>query len=194
MRKFFTGLVMGVLLCVTAVAQCNRACETAFDYVVSHEDRNLSGVVSKEPYGGVARFGVNSRAHPEAIRAGFYRMPRDRAFRYAENLFYRQYWTAIHGDNLQPRLAMKLADLAYNLGPIRATILLQRALNQMGASLPDRGVFGDETVLAAVTFGSDPAVELLKLQAAGFYMRLAARHPSVFRAWRGIWLERTAEG
>src|SRR6266478_5322584 len=135
MRKFLFGLIMGFLLIGTAVAQttkCSETCETAFRFVVSHEDRNLSGVVSREPFGGIARFGVNSHAHPEAARAGFYyHMSRARALRYAENLFYKQYWLAVHGDELDSRLAVKLSDLAYNLGPVRATILLQRALNQM---------------------------------------------------------------
>ena len=174
-------------------AQCGVRCKAAFNFVVSHEDRNLTGVVSKEPFGGYARFGVNSHAHPEAVRAGFYRMSRVRALHYAQNLFYKQYWSKMFCDQIEDyRLAAKLADLAYNLGPIRATILLQRALNELGANLYAKGYFGGGTLYAVQALPSPAVNSLLKLQAAGFYTRLAKSHP-VMRAWKQVWLDRLAE-
>ena len=174
-------------------AQCDVRCKAAFNFVVSHEDRNLTGVISPEPFGGVARFGVNSHAHPEAVRAGFYRMSRTRALQYAQNLFARQYWTSIHGDRIEDmRLAFRMVDLAYNLGPIRATILLQRALNQQGANLYDRGYFGEDTLYWANYLNPAQTVFLLKNQARTFYRRLADKYP-VMRTWKGVWMERLAE-
>jgi lysozyme family protein len=196
MKKFFLAIFLTlVAFSGSALAQCSARCETAFKFVVSHEDRNLTGVIALEPQGGYARFGVNSRAHPEMIKLGFYsyKMGRTRALHYAENLFYKGYWKYIKGDDIQDkRLAFRMADLAYNLGPVRATILLQRALNQQGAMLFDRGYFGDDTLFWANQMQPERTVFLVKNQARGFYKRLAERYP-VMRTWKGVWLDRLAE-
>lgn len=175
-------------------AQCDVRCKAAFNFVVSHEDRSLSGVVSREPFGGVARFGVNSHAHPEAVRAGFYRMSRTRALLYAQNLFYRGYWKPMFCDYIQDyRLAAKIVDLAYNLGPIRATILLQRALNTLGANLLDKGYFGIGTLEAVQNTSPEAIAVLVKVQAVGFYTRLARKNPTTCAKWKKVWLDRLAE-
>jgi len=195
MRKFLLALSVVVALLGTGYTQCSQKCKSAFEVVVRHEDHNMSGVVTKEPFGGVARFGVNSRAHPEAVHAGYYRMPRLRALRYAQSLFWRSYWLPIHGDEIRDdRLATKLADLAYNLGPVRATILLQRALNQLGSGLVARGYLGGDTLSALSNLPSPALLVLVKYQAAGFYTRLAHRHPAQMQAWKATWLNRLSDG
>lgn len=195
MKKFLLCILMSVASSIPSLAQCSAECKEAFEFVVRHEDRNLSGIVTKEPFGGYARFGINSKANPQALHAGFYTMPRAKALRYAERLFYRGYWLPIHGDLIvNTRLAIKMADLAFNLGPLRATILLQRALNMQGANLLAKGFFGEDT-LDAVNGLSPPAtVNLVKYQAAGFYTRLANRHLAQMRTWKKVWLERNEEG
>lgn len=160
----------------TRQIRCDTACHQAFVFVVKHEDANLTGVVTPEPYGGFARFGINSRAHPEAIRAGFYIMPRSLALRYAERMFYRDYWLAMHADDMQDRrYANKIVDLAYNIGVGRATRLVAQVHNMASVDAP-------ETELV-----------LLKWRARLFYTRLAQRH-SELRAWKHVWLARTEEG
>jgi lysozyme family protein len=194
-RKFLLVLSVVFSSIIPSAAQCSQRCKMAFEFVVKHEDRNLSGVVTREPFGGVARFGVNSHANPKAIRAGFYHMPRMQAYLYARRLFYKNYWRPIHGDEIRDeRLAIKLADLSFNLGPVRATILLQRALNMQGAGLVAKGYFGSDT-LEAIN-GTSPAasVVLVKYQAAGFYTRLARRHSLTMKKWRENWLARNMEG
>jgi lysozyme family protein len=194
-RKLLLGLSVVLGIISTSSAQCSTQCKEAFQFVVRHEDSNLSGVVTKEPFGGIARFGVNSKAHPEAIYAGFYSMSRTRAYLYAQRLFYHGYWKPMHGDEIgNTRLAIKLADLAFNLGPVRATILLQRALNMQGFGLVAKGFFGVETLLALQDTSPDATVMLTKYQAAGFYTRLANRHLAQMRSWKRVWLERNEEG
>lgn len=183
-----------IALSGSCLAQCNVRCQAAFKFVVSHEDRGLTGVVTPEPFGGVARFGVNSHAHPKAITDGFYHMSRARALRYAQSMFYRGYWLKMHADEIaNDRLAFRMVDLAYNLGPIRATILLQRALIQMGANyVVDKGFFGDDTTAALEAMPSPAVNALFKFQAIGFYTRLAKKYP-VMRSWKAIWFARLAE-
>src|SRR4051812_43024513 len=94
--------------------------ELAFDYVMKSEDSALSGVVTKEPeimgldpdissptYGKpividrpLARFGINSHAHPEALAAGFYTMPHDEALAYAERVYKHGYWDRLQLDSV----------------------------------------------------------------------------------------------
>lgn len=196
MKNFtlFALLLTLVALGGSCFAQCNVRCETAFRFVVSHEDYHLSGVVSREPFGGYARFGVNSHAHPEAVRAGFYRMSRQRALRYAERLFYVGYWKPMHADQISSdRLAFKLVDLAYNLGPVRATILLQRALNLLGSDLYAKGYFGGGTMDALQNGPPQTVTMLVKYQAAGFYTRLSQKNPVAAKKWKQIWLDRLGE-
>jgi lysozyme family protein len=195
MKSLVKMIVLAAIISLSGscFAQCNVRCQAAFKFVVSHEDRNLTGVVSPEPFGGVARFGVNSHAHPEAIRAGFYRMSKLRALRYAQNLFYKQYWSKMDCDQIQDyHLAYRVADLAYNLGPIRATILLQRALNELGSNLVTKGYLGQDTIDALSNQPSSAVNVLLKVQAVGFYSRLARKH-TVMRAWKAVWMARLAE-
>jgi lysozyme family protein len=195
LRKFLLVLSIAFASVIPSFSQCSQTCKNAFEIVIKHEDYSMSGIVSHEPFGGVARFGVNSRAHPEAVRAGFYEMSKAKALRYAERVFYRGYWKPMHLDEINnERLANKLADLSYNLGPVRATILLQRALNMQGADLTAKGYFGEDTLEAINNLSPTATVVLVKYQAAGFYTRLARRHIEVMRGWRTVWLARNMEG
>jgi lysozyme family protein len=175
-------------------AQCANRCQAAFRFVISHEDHNLSGVVTAEPLGGFARFGINSRANHKAVRDGFYKMKKARALAYAQELFYTNYWSPIHGDDVSDRkLAFRMADLSFNLGTVRATKLLQRALSQQGAYLPvGRGYFGYDTLFYANTLPPAKTVKLLKRQAHSFYVALADKYPAM-RTWKGVWFDRLAE-
>jgi lysozyme family protein len=120
-------------------------------------------------------------------------MNRKKALAYAQTLFYNGYWKAIHGDEIQDRkLAFRMADLAYNLGPLRATILLQRALNQQGAYVIAKGYFGADTLFYVNVYSYEKTTVLLKSQARGFYSRLAVQYPDM-RTWKGVWLSRLSE-
>ena len=185
----FTLIALGS----SCFAQCSARCQSAFRFVISHEDRNLSGVVTAEPNGGYARFGINSKANHVAVRDGFYKMNRKRALAYAQGLFYSNYWEPIHGDDLSDRkLAFRMADLSFNLGCLRATILLQRAIDQQGVYVVPKGFFGYDTLWYANSMPPVRTTRLLKRQAHEFYVRLAEKYP-VMNQWKGIWLERLAE-
>lgn len=177
-----------------AFAQCSARCQAAFRFVISHEDRNLSGVVTAEPLGGFARYGINSRANHAAVRDGFYQMNKKHALVYAQNLFYTNYWSPIRGDDISDRkLALRMADLSFNLGTVRATKLLQRAMAQQGAYLPiGRGYFGESTLFYANSLPSERTIKQLKRQAHTFYVGLAEKYPAM-RKWQGVWLDRLAE-
>lgn len=59
----------------------------------------------------------------------------------AKSIAKQFYWDKIRGDELPPRLATEVFDLAYNSGPDRARRILQRALG-----VAEDGVFGPATM------------------------------------------------
>jgi lysozyme family protein len=91
-------------------------------------------------------------------------------------------------------VAVKVFDLAVNVGPRQAHRLLQRALRACGRDVAEDGVIGPETLgaIAGVAgAGESPfaIVASLRSEAAGFYRTLIARRPLLAVFERG-WLRR----
>jgi lysozyme family protein len=87
--------------------------------------------------GGKTRWGVSQRAYPaEDIE----HMTEARA----KELFARDYWTPCRCDQLPERVAIAVADAAFNQGARTAVVLLQEALRVE----PD-GLIGTKTLAAA---------------------------------------------
>src|SRR5271170_5795388 len=132
---------------------------------MSDEDATLSGKAVTDNNGGQVRFGVNSKAHPEAVEAGFYTMLREAALIYAEDLFKYDYWSMILGYAIQEQIiASKIANLAFNCGPPAANKILQRAVNSLraaNAQIAADGICGDLTIAAVNTYLDDTDVEAL---------------------------------
>lgn len=110
--------------------------ELGFGYIMRHEDPLLSGIIKQEPEGAIARFGINSLAHPEAKAAGFYEMPRIQALEYASHVYREHYWQIIRAYAIaNQNIANKFFDLAVNSGVVEATKIVQRAVNAMVGQL-----------------------------------------------------------
>jgi lysozyme family protein len=169
----------------------------AFNAVIRHEDRSLSGVVTKEPFGGEARLGINSKANPKAVSDGFYTMPRRQAISYAYRLFVARYWNAIHGDQIMdPAVGLKVVDLAYNMGPVRAIRLVQTALNVMGAGLLVTGRIDEATLSALNTYALMDSGEVIRIiadAAVDYYNRLCVKMHMMHSPWRQNWIARARE-
>jgi len=104
---------------------------------------------------------------------------------------YRRQWWDRYGYDRVDRLfiATKLFDLAVNMGPRQAHLIVQRALRATDQPVAEDGILGPET-LAAIN--NAPAFELMsamRSEAAGFYRALIAKRPKLARFERG-WLSR----
>lgn len=96
--------------------------------------------------GGETRWGISKRAYPDG---DITRLSRERAI----ELYRRDYWAPIKGEELPPVIAFQVLDAAVNHGTSRAIKWLQQAV---GAD--DDGVLGPKTMLAVKT---TPQLDLL---------------------------------
>ncbi len=107
---------------------------------------------------------------------------------------YRVHWWQKYGfERIQDqRVATKFFDLAVNLGPQRATRLLQQALVRCGAQLEVDGILGDRTIAAANKAPAECVLNQLRALAAEHYRTLAAKDPKYLPYLKG-WLERASQ-
>src|SRR5689334_6646940 len=99
--------------------------------VIGHE----GGLVDdpRDP-GGLTRYGISKRAYPgEDIQ--------NLTLERAKELYRRDYWAPIKGDELPNALGLCLFDMAVNSGPAQAIRTLQRAID-----VPVDGIIGPGTL------------------------------------------------
>jgi lysozyme family protein len=87
--------------------------------------------------GGLTKYGISQHAYPAEDIAN---LTEDRA----KFLFKRDYWDPCRCDDLPPRLALSLADAAFNEGQVTAVRLLQQSLR-----IPADGIVGPQTLALA---------------------------------------------
>jgi hypothetical protein len=162
---------------------------TAVAVVLKHE----GGYLEDPTTGEISKFGLTAeflrsigRPHDrDSIR----NLSREQAIQ-----IYREHWWEKYGfERLQhQRLTTKLFDLAVNLGPQRATRLLQQALNHCGARLAVDGILGERTIAAVNQVPPECVLAQLCALAAEHYRSLAAKDPKYLPYLKG-WLERASQ-
>lgn len=165
--------------------------ETALTLVLRHEDAKLSGIVTEDG-GGRTRFGIAERFHPQ-LGDAFYCGTKDNALEIANEIYRRDYWDAIQGDEIADQdVASKLLDMAVNMGVRQAAVLCQRAASVVLAiSLMEDGLIGAKT-MSAINASSPPALLAhLRDASAAFYRHIAAVRPEAAPYLRG-WLARAS--
>lgn len=122
--------------------------ERAFDMVIGHE-----GGLTDNPAdpGGLTKYGISQRSYPgEDIRS--------LTLARAQEIYRRDYWNPIRGDNLPEALALCLFDMAVNSGVSRAVRTLQKAID-----VPVDGLLGPGTLGKAL--GMHPTILVSNMQA-----------------------------
>ena len=150
----------------------------AADIALRNEDYNLSGVVTPDPTRAdpkaIARFGINSAAHPKAVADGFFEMSHDAALQYAEDIIKYDYFAPLNGYNIREQsIANKLTDLAVNCGTDRAARVAQIAVNSVlkagqNAVTVD-GKIGPKTTDAINASDGAVLLEAIKAQGRRYY-------------------------
>lgn len=155
----------------------NRVIETEGGYVYDPLDS-----------GGETNYGITkSVAREYGFDGEMIDLPRDVAF----DIYNTKYWDSVRGDELlemSEAVAHEVVDTCVNMGAIRASNFLQRALNVLnnrGGLYPDiivDGFIGDETLRALRKYLSTREeavlVKALNCLQGAFYIDLAERRAS----------------
>ena len=120
--------------------------------------------------GGETNFGISHRAYPDLDLAG---LTRDGAVA----IYFRDFWKAGRYHELPDSIAVKLFDLAVNMGPAHAVRCLQRALRACGRLVVEDSALGNTTVSSANRVDGGALLAALRSEAAGYYSATAASKP-----------------
>ena len=99
-------------------------------------------------------------------------------------IIYRaRYWNAVQGDNLEcQNLANILCDFYVNAGT-HATCLLQKIIQNEGASVVCDGVIGRGTLQALHAMPQDQIYNAYKAGRVAYYQNLGQRYPQFLKGW-----------
>ena len=130
-----------------------NAFEEAFRLLIGHE-----GGYSNDPKdpGGETKYGISKRSYPRVDIGAL-------TLEGAHRIYRADYWDKIHGDDLDPALALVAFDAAVNNGVGQAVRWLQGALG-----VKQDGVIGPVTLNALAA--ADPQKTLVELHAQRIYM------------------------
>lgn len=131
-----------------------------------------------QDHGGLTKYGISQRAYPRLNI-------RDLTLADAKEIYARDYWRPLRGDQLPPALAVICFDFAVHAGVHRAVTTLQHRIG-----VRDDGVIGPVTVGAARTADLTETVQKLVTDRADFLLSLAERHVDQQKFLRG-WMRRT---
>lgn len=140
--------------------------------------------------GGETKFGICKRDYPNVDIAAL-------TTEQAERIYYRDWWQRYRYFELPGPIAVKLFDLAVNIGPDHAVRCLQRAVRACGRRIVEDGVLGRITVGAVRAANQVAMLAALRSEAAGYYRTLAAIErgckPDGDREFLNGWLKRAYE-
>lgn len=101
-------------------------------------------------------------------------------------IYHRNYWMAVHGDDLPGGVDFAVFDIAVNSGPGRAARMLQTAINQHGRmKVTVDGKIGPKTIQAAHMVNVFDLIESLSQTRLNFYFDL-----STFKTFGRGWSRR----
>lgn len=147
-----------------------NAFETALARVLAHEGGYVND--PKDP-GGETKYGISKRAYPEVNIKALTKAQ-------AGELYRRDYWDAIKGDQLHPAVAFQVFDAAVNHGVSWASRTLQRAVR-----VTVDGKIGPQTIAAVENVGPAATIEAFNDYRERYYRKL----PTFQRFGKG-WLAR----
>lgn len=131
--------------------------ERAISSILGHEGGYVND--PSDP-GGETRFGISKRSYPsEDIK----NLTRERAI----ELYRRDYWTPIKGDQLPPALALCLFDMAVNSGVAQSVRTLQKAID-----VPVDGILGPGTLGKALSLPAPILVAYFQAERVLFMSKL----------------------
>ena len=138
--------------------------------------------------GGATKWGVSQRTYPHLDI-------RNLDVETARGIFRRDYWDKVSADVLPEAIQHAVVDFAFNSGPKRAAVKLQRAINYaLGVdNLVEDGQIGPKTVYYAGEPGGHRLLTVYRALRVEFLVGIANRDPSQRKFLYG-WLRRANGG
>lgn len=141
--------------------------DDAFEIVVKEEGGDKVTDDPNDP-GGLTKWGVSLRAHPELGRAGILALTKAKA----KKIYKKNYWDAIKATGFPLKDRLFIFDMAINLGVTGAAKIIQKAANARGAKLSVDGVIGPLTLSAVKKMDPIEFLVELSVQRLAFYRSL----------------------
>jgi len=154
--------------------------DRAIEVVLEHEGEAFTDRPSDR--GGPTKYGISQRWNPDVN-------VRELTRAQAIEIYWEQYWQGRGYERLPETIAIKVFDLAVNLGLPTAVTCLQRALLACGLRVAIDGRLGPKTYGAAGRTDEVALMAALRSEAAGEYRVRVARDADQ-AAFRDGWLNR----
>jgi len=154
--------------------------DRAIEVVLKHEGETYTDHPNDR--GGATKFGISQRWNPDVN-------VRELTRAQAIEIYWECYWQGRGYERLPEPVAIKVFDLAVNLGERTAVRCLQRALRACGIRVRIDGLLGPQTCGAARGAEVATLVAALRSEAAGEYRHRVARAEGQ-GVFRDGWLNR----
>ena len=154
--------------------------EQAIEIVLEHEGETYTD--HPKDRGGPTKFGLSQRWNPDVN-------VRELTRAQAIEIYWERYWQGRAYERLPEAVAIKVFDLAVNLGEQTAVTCLQRALLACGLRVKIDGRLGPETCGAAHGADEPALLAAVRSEAAGEY-RLRVARDADQATFRDGWLNR----
>ncbi|GHT94851.1 hypothetical protein FACS1894122_11870 [Alphaproteobacteria bacterium] len=152
----------------------------AFEYLMYHEGGYSN---NQADAGGETKYGISKRSYPHL---DIKKLTQDQA----RQIYFVDFWLKGKYESINDEnVALKVFDLAVNVGISQANKLIQRALRSTGISVVEDGIVGKITLTAINSADSTDLLAALKSEAAGYYRTIANINPSQQTFING-WLNR----
>jgi lysozyme family protein len=155
--------------------------EQSLNFVLASEGGYSDDSADK---GGETNFGISKKSHPDEDIAN---MTLERA----AEIYQKDYWMPIRGDDLPSGVDYVTFDSAVNHGPGNAGRFLQRASNRQIGTLTTDGVIGPMTIEKVARCEPRGLICDILRERDIFYRKIVARDISQSKFMRG-WLARLA--
>lgn len=134
----------------------------------------------KDDPGGETKFGISKRSYPDLDIKNITKQQ-------ATEIYERDFYNKVRGDDLPVWLALMVADFAVNAGIKPAVAILQRLVNET-----DDGIMGKKTIAACKSKASRTLRQAYTTGREAYYDALAAKRPTMKRFLNG-WKSRTKD-
>ena len=175
----FFGIFIGLYLKLTTPKIIDIS-DKAIEYALKNE-----GLYSndKDDAGGETKFGISKRSYPNLDIKNL-------SVQKAKQIYKKDFWENQNYKNIKnENLAIKIFDLAVNVGTSRANKLIKRSLRSVNKKVEENGILDDATICLINESDATDLLSALKSEAAGYYRLIVSTKPHRAKYLKG-WLNR----